>query len=407
MTVKSLRLRNFRNYSLQFIEFSDGANIICGNNAQGKTNILEAVFLCSTGRSHRTQKDSELIKFGEDSTKIEVEIDRKNYGSFRIEIEIQRSGGKSVVINGVPQRRAGDLLGMLNSVIFSPEDLAIIKGEPQIRRRFLDMFISQIKPAYYFNLHNYLSALRQRNILLRQARENRRLLDTVVAWDSQLANYGSKVIWERQYFIRLISGYAKKNHATITGGAENLSVTYNASLKTGGSGGAPDISGETPATEDGVSVRNGGLGDSFEDTDADDKRRAEKTIGDAFINALENGLETDLMRMSTQYGPHKDDISFSIGGKNIRLYGSQGQQRTAAISLKMAQVDAMALETGDIPVLLLDDVMSELDSVRQGNISQNMKNAQLFLTGTDINRPLDADAGFFRVENGRISLTPA
>jgi DNA replication and repair protein RecF len=404
MTVKSLRLRNFRNYGQQYVEFSDMVNIICGDNAQGKTNILEAVFLCSTGRSHRTQKDSELIKFGEDAAKIEIEFERKNYGVFRIEIEILRSGGKSIAVNGVPLRRAGDLLGRLNSVIFSPEDLAIIKSEPQVRRRFLDMFISQIKPAYYFNLHSYLSALRQRNTLLRQAREKPGLLDTIGAWDAQLADYGSKVIWERQYFIRLICEYAKINHAMITGGTEDLTVTYGPSLKTGDFEIPPDPTGDFSETSGDFFGRVGVFsGLSF----GGDRPGEEKNLRDAFAGVLERCLQNDIMRASTQYGPHKDDISCSVGGKNIRLYGSQGQQRTAALSLKMAQVDVMVRETGDNPVLLLDDVMSELDRGRQDNISQNMKNAQLFLTGTDINAPAGADSRFFRVESGRISLTPA
>ena len=343
MIIKNLRLTNFRNYGLQDIAFSDGLNVIYGENAQGKTNVLEAIFLCSTGRSHRTQKDAEMIMFGENAAVVRLELERRDYGPYVIEIEIQRSGRKSVLINGAPQRRAGDMLGLLNCVIFSPEDLSIIKEEPQLRRRFLDMFISQIKPAYYFNLHRYLATLRQRNSLLRQSRENPRLLDTLDAWNVPLAETGAEVMRERVYFIEKIGGFAKTNHAAITDGAEELVVTYEPSLKYNNSG---DIKAE-------------------------------------FLRALENGLQSDVARMSTNCGPHKDDVVCAIGGRNLRLYGSQGQQRTAALALKMAQIDAMARETGETPVLLLDDVMSELDRSRQKNLSHNMKNTQTFMTGTE------------------------
>ena len=354
MIVKNIQLHNFRNYPQLDIDFSDKMNILYGENAQGKTNILEAVFLCSTGRSHRTQKDAEMVMFGEESASVALELERRNYGTFIIEIEILRTGRKSIKINGVPQKRAGDLLGRLNCAIFSPEDLAIIKNEPQQRRRFLDMLISQIKPSYYFNLHSYLGALRQRNTLLRQLRENRSLLGTVGAWDAQLAEFGSKVMRERHHFVNEIGISAKGNHYRITGGGEDLDVAYEPSLKYGESG-SPQPS--------------------------------EPGIKEAFARALEQGLQSDIARMSTQCGPHKDDISCAIGGRSLRLYGSQGQQRTAALALKMSQVDVMAHETGDTPVLLLDDVMSELDQGRRGNLSANMKSAQVFVTGTDRYEP--------------------
>jgi DNA replication and repair protein RecF len=363
MTVKTLRLRNFRNYGLLEIEFSDRLNILYGENAQGKTNVLEAVFLCSTGRSHRTQKDAEMIKFGEGAAIVELEMERENYGLFRIEIEIKRTGRKSIVINGVPQRRAGDLLGRLNCAMFSPEDLGIVKDEPQVRRRFLDMFISQIKPAYYFNLHRYLGALRQRNALLRQACDNPRLLDSIGAWDSQLVEFGSKVMQERILFVDRIGENAKAYYSLITNGREGLAVAYDPSVKA-----------------------------------------ERESIGVTYAAALESGLKADLARMTTQCGPHKDDIACSVDGRNLRLYGSQGQQRTAALALKMAQVDVMAGETGDSPVLLLDDVMSELDRGRQENLSANMKSAQTFITGTERYSPVNPAGGTscFYVEGGQI-----
>jgi len=390
MIVKRLRLRDFRNYGQLSIDLSENLNIIYGENAQGKTNILEAVFLCSTGRSHRTLKDSEMIKFGSDAAVVELVTERENFGECGIEIEIQRSGRKRILVNGVPQRRAGDLLGRFNCAIFSPEDLAIIKDEPQIRRRFLDMFISQIKPSYYFNLQRYLSVLRQRNALLRQARENPGLLDTINVWDSQLSEFGAKVMRERLYYVGQINGCAKTNHTRITGGSEELSVLYEPSLKLG----------------DVLIYENGDATDMDEDT----RRRIDTTINGLFLNALERGLRADAARMATQCGPHKDDIKCTIDGRDARLYGSQGQQRTAALALKMAQVDVMAAESGEIPVLLLDDVMSELDHNRRDNISSNMKKAQIIITGTDrYARSLSAtgeeqsEAAYFLVDNGQIS----
>ena len=390
MIVKKMKLRNFRNYNLQTVAFSDNLNILYGDNAQGKTNILEAVFLCSAGRSHRTLKDSEMIKFGEDVATVEIVTEKENFSECRIEIKIQRTGRKSILINGVPQRRAGDLLGRFYCVIFSPEDLSIIKDEPQIRRRFLDMFISQIRPAYYFNLQSYLSALRQRNALLRQIKENPGLLDTIGVWDLQLAEFGARVMRERLFFIGQISENAKVNHARITSGSEDLSVLYEPSLK------LYDVC----AQEDG----------DCEGWDENIKRRIDANIEKIFLNSLDRNLRTDIARMTTQCGPHKDDIACAIGGRNARLFGSQGQQRTAALALKMAQVDVMSAETGETPVLLLDDVMSELDRNRRDNISTNMKNAQIFITGTEpYARGLSptaedlSEAMYFLVDNGQIS----
>ncbi|MCL2057599.1 MAG: DNA replication/repair protein RecF [Oscillospiraceae bacterium] len=399
MTIKTLQLRNFRNYGQQTVEFSNRLNVLYGENAQGKTNILEAVFLCSTGRSHRTLKDSEMIKFGEEAAVVSLELEREKFGSFNIEIEIQRTGRKSIIINGVPQRRGGDLLGRLNCAIFSPEDLAIIKDEPAVRRRFLDMFISQIKPAYYFNLQRYLSALRQRNALLRQSRENPSLLGTIGAWDAQLADFGAKVMRERTYFTGRIAYFAKANHSRITGGREMLSVLYDPSLKMTG-----DRLGDLAMGQQGSEANENGAA-----WDEEIKRRVEEAYAHAFENALEHGLQTDVARMATQYGPHKDDLTSAVDGRSLRLFGSQGQQRTAALALKMAQVDVMADETGDYPVLLLDDVMSELDGSRRENLSENMKNAQTIITGVERYAPpgsTSIEASYFNVKNGQINQSP-
>jgi DNA replication and repair protein RecF len=391
MTVKTLRLRNFRNYRELSVDFSEKLNILYGENAQGKTNILEAIFLCSTGRSHRTQKDVEMIRFGENSAVVSIELERKDYGIFNIEIEIKRSGRKGILVNGVPQRRAGDLLGRLNCAMFSPEDLGIIKDEPQIRRRFLDMFISQIKPAYYFNLQRYLGALRQRNALLKQVKENPGLLESIGAWDSQLSEFGAKVMWERLFFIERITKNAGENYSRIAGGRENMHVAYEPSVKIFG-GGLSDSAGSP------VFDANGSVHEK-------ERREAEDYMRNIFAGVLERGLHVDIMRQTTQFGPHKDDVSCSIDGKTLRLFGSQGQQRTAALALKMAQIDVMSYETGDIPVLLLDDVMSELDRGRRENLSVSMNETQTFITGTERYDPAGAveDSSCFRIHSGEVT----
>ena len=348
MIIRSLKLMNFRNYQKLDLLFSKDFNIIFGENAQGKTNILEAIFLCSTGRSHRTSKDTELVQFSKDAAKVELVLLKEGFGDVKIEIEILSSGKKGIKVNEIPLRKMGDVMGHLNSVIFSPEDLRIIKDEPQIRRRFLDMFISQIKPAYYFDLQQYIRAMHQRNSLLKQIREDRRLMNTVEAWNIQLAYFGIRVIKERNYFIERIGHYTEKNHGLITTDKESLKIKYQPSVRL-----------------------------------TEDDWRDPGSMENRFLKCLEDSMESDIMRASTSFGPHRDDIGIHLNQKNIRLYGSQGQQRTAALSMKMAQVDVMKEETGEIPVLLLDDVMSELDRERQENLSENMKSAQTFLTGTE------------------------
>ena len=215
MIIKSLALRDFRNYGALEVSFSDGLNVLRGDNAQGKTNILEAIFLCSAGRSHRTARDAEMVRHGAQSARVEARIWHRQRGEATIEVEIARAGGKAIAVNGAPLRRMGDLMGRLPAVMFSPEDLGIVKDDPQTRRRFLDIFISQARPAYFFDLHQYNKALRQRNALLRQAREDPRLLDMLAAWDEPLAEAGAGVMRERGLFVRKIAEYAKINQQRL------------------------------------------------------------------------------------------------------------------------------------------------------------------------------------------------
>ena len=390
--MRSLSLHRFRNYRRLDISFSEGLNVLRGDNAQGKTNILEAIFLCSAGRSHRTARDADMVMYGERSARVCARIWHPLRGEMEIDIAIERGGGKAIMINGVPLRRMGELLGHLPAVIFSPEDLGVIKNEPQARRRFLDIFISQAKPAYFFDLHQYNKALRQRNALLRQLRaqhaggaapfseggapqgrgldsrfpeggaphgwgqpEGAGLLEgwqgggahgVLAALDAPVARLGARVMDDRRAFSELIGARAQANHAAVCGGSETLRVAYAPSIKI-----------------------------SREDARQDIERK--------ILEALARGADADIARMSTQAGPHKDDLSATLDGKSLKIYGSQGQQRTASLALKMAQVDVMAEESEDMPVLLLDDVMSELDAARQGNLVTRMRATQTFLTGAD------------------------
>ena len=367
MYITDLKLKNFRNYGNQILSFSEERNIIFGRNAQGKTNVLEAIFLCSTGRSHRTYRDFEMISASKDALKVELILNKKILGVVKIEIEIGFNGKKGVKINEIPIRKIGELMGHLNVVIFSPEDVGLVKGEPQNRRRFLDMFISQIKPSYFFNVQQYNKALRQRNALLKQIKERTELLDTLEAWNVALAKNGARIMNDRRYFINELGKSAKDNYIRLAGNTEELCVSYIPMVK-------------------------------ISEDDAIDK------IELKFLQGLEKSLENDIARLSTQLGPHRDDFLLVNNEKELKTYGSQGQQRSCSLALKMAQVDVMEVETGDIPILLLDDVMSELDRERRQNLSKNMKKAQTFITCTD-SELFDNEDGvksrFFQIEAGQ------
>ena len=380
MYITDLTLKNFRNYGNQDISFDGAYNVIYGRNAQGKTNILEAVFLCSTGRSHRTNKDIEMIncpttpvplsKCDKNTLRVELTLNKKNRENIRIEVEINANGKKGVKINGIPIKRIGEMMGYLNVVIFSPEDVVLAKEEPQCRRRFLDMFISQVRPSYFFCLQQYNKGLRQRNALLKQAREDPKLLDTLDAWNAPIVQNGARIMAERRRYIDELGGYAEKNHSLLTSGAEVLNLHYCPSVK---------ISGE------------------------DGQQGIEKK----FKICLQNSKEIELVRHSTQFGPHRDDMSLRVNGNDLKKYGSQGQHRTAALALKMAQVDVMEAETGDTPVLLLDDVMSELDKGRRTGLSKNMKKTQTIATCTDsdvFEQGKEMNARLFMVESGGVKI---
>ena len=348
MLIKKVRLQNFRNYEELELEFNDNVNLILGNNAQGKTNLLESIYITSIGKSFRTSKDSEMIRFGSDFGKVYVETLKDDFeGS--VEIIIDKSSKKFVKVDGVKIKKTSQLLKNVYIVIFSPEDLKIVKDEPEKRRKFIDRELCQIRPSYYDNLGNYKKVLLQRNTYLKENFIDQGIMDI---WDMQLARYGAQVMHQRRIFTEKINKISCGIHANITDGKEILKITY-----------APNV----------------------------EYKENLKEQEEYFYEVIKKSYENDLRQRTTTKGPHKDDLEFFINDINVRSFGSQGQQRSAALSLKLAEISIIEEETGEKPVLLLDDVMSELDSARQEFLIKSLAHIQLFVTTTEIPKKLLAE----------------
>ena len=367
MIVNSIELKNFRNHEHTKLNFCDKFNIIFGDNGQGKTNILEALYFCASGRSHRTSRDAELIKFGQDGFHICTCFN--NSGLDRaIEIKFFSNQKKQIRINEIPIKKMGSLMGNLYAIIFSPEDLLIIKQGPGERRRFVDITLSQIKPSYFFELQNLSKILKQRNSLLKNLSQYNNLKDTVSVWDYKLAQCAATIIIERKLFADKLSDLAAKQHKFLSDDLELISFNYDSSFDFGQ-----------------IYERN--------------------HIIDIYLNYLEKCLQRDIATGYTNYGPHRDDYDILINNKSIKQFGSQGQQRSAVLSLKIAEIELIHKETGEMPILLLDDVMSELDDSRQKYLLNSIKGVQTFITCTNGEQFVDV-AGkcskFFRVLNGNI-----
>ncbi len=325
MIIKSLELQNFRNYRDLKIDFSSGTNILYGLNAQGKTNILEAIYLCATTKSHKNSKDKEMICFGEEEAHIRTLIFKDDMEE-KIDMHLRSSKSKGIAINNQKIKKAAELLGLLNVVLFSPEDLGIIKNGPSERRRFIDMELCQLDQFYLYNLNNYNKIVNQRNKLIKDLYINPDLGDTLSIWDSQLVSYGSQIIERRRKFINQLNEIIKEIHFKLTGNVENLMIQYE-----------PDV------------------------------------LEDQYENKLKMNQYKDIKLKQTSVGPHRDDFTFIINGNDVRKFGSQGQQRTAALSLKLAEIELVKRTVKDTPVLLLDDVLSELDSNRQNYLLNHIK----------------------------------
>lgn len=363
MYIKNIKLKDFRNYGALEINFNSKVNFILGRNAQGKTNLLESIYITSMGKSFRTGRDSEMIGFNKDFTRIYEEISKDGIDG-SVEIIIDKTGKKFVKLDGVKIKRASELLKNIYIVIFSPEDLKIVKDEPEKRRKFIDRELCQIKPSYYDSLSNYKKVLLQRNTYLKEDRIEPSVLDI---WDMQLAKYGARVMAGRNDFIKKLNTISSEIHSNITGAKENLVLKY------------------APNTE------------FFNDAAHQENYLYEM---------LKNFHDNDIRQRTTTKGPHKDDMEFYIDGINARNFGSQGQQRTCALSLKLAEINIIEEETGEKPILLLDDVMSELDSFRQKFLVKSLDDIQLFITTTEMQESLLDDfkqKTVFYVKNGQIT----
>lgn len=358
MIIKSLKLKNFRNYPYMQLDFDSATNIFYGDNAQGKTNILEAAYLSGTTKSHRGTKDKDMIRFGNDEAHIETIVE-KNGVDFQIDMHLKKNHAKGIAINKIPIRKASELFGIINFVFFSPEDLNIIKNGPSERRRFIDMELSQIDKLYLSYLGSYNKILNQRNHLLKDLYMNPQLEDTLPIWDEQLVKYGSFIIQRRKEFMQELNRKVSVIHRNLTGGTENLILKYE------------------PNT-----------------TEQD------------FERSLLKNRERDIRLKNTNVGPHRDDICFTVEDIDIRKFGSQGQQRTAALSLKLSEIELVKETIHDTPVLLLDDVLSELDFNRQNYLLDSIHDIQTMITCTGldefVNHRFEVNK-VFHVEHGTVN----
>lgn len=359
MKIKQLKLKNYRNYDLLELDFDPSTNILYGDNAQGKTNILESIYMCGTTKSHRGTKDRDMIRFGQEEAHIEAVIDKKGV-PFEIDIHLKNNSPKGVAINKMPIRRAIELFGIVNIVFFSPEDLNIIKNGPSERRKFIDLELSQLDKVYLSDLTNYNRIVNQRNKLLKDVYDRKDLMETLDIWDLQLVNYGKKIIDRRNKFIVELNEIVGKVHEQLTGGKEHLQIYYE-----------PSVSSM-----------------DFE------------------TNLIKN-REKDIKMKSTSVGSHRDDICFMADGLDIRKFGSQGQQRTAALSLKLSEIEIVKKVINDTPILLLDDVLSELDKHRQNYLLDSISDIQTLITCTGlddfVNNRFHINK-IMHVENGKVAL---
>ena len=336
MNIRSIELKNFRNYENLEISFDEGTNILFGDNAQGKTNILEAAYMSGTTKSHKGSRDREMIRFGEEEAHLNTVVVRGGR-DYQIDMHLKKNRAKGIAIDKIPIKKASELFGILNIVFFSPEDLNIIKNGPAERRRFLDSELCQLDRIYLADLTNYNKILAQRNKLLKDMIYRPSLSDTLPVWDMQLIETGKKIIRRRKQFVDELREIVSDIHYRISGGKEELFLKY------------------------------------------------EPNIDDIFFeDELSRAKEKDKKLCQTSVGPHRDDLLFSIGDVDIRKYGSQGQQRTSALSLKLSEIELVRKSISDTPVLLLDDVLSELDSSRQNYLLNNISDTQTIITCTGL-----------------------
>lgn len=360
MYIKKLAIKNYRNYSDLSISLSKNVNVFTGDNAQGKTNILESIYYCSLGRSHRTSKDKELIKWNEGYGEIVLDVARERLDK-KIDIKFSREGKKSITINSIRLRKISELIGVFNAVIFSPEDLKVVKESASFRRKFLDIELSKLKPKYYTTLVSYNKVLSERNTVLKTYNDN--LEEILEIYDRQLAKLGSIIVKQRILYLQKLQQYGEKIHSDITKNKEKINFRYISDLK------------------------------SYSSLESD------------LYELISKNRSRDINKRITSKGPHRDDFLIDINGVDTRVYGSQGQQRTAILTIKFASLEIIKEFIGEYPVLLLDDVLSELDVNRQSFILNSLKNVQTIITCTGmetIRNYLKDDFKLFMVKEGSI-----
>ncbi|MBR1636163.1 MAG: DNA replication/repair protein RecF [Lachnospiraceae bacterium] len=369
MKIKRLELKNFRNYREEKIELPSGASVFLGQNAQGKTNILEAVYYAALGRSHRTSADVELVRWEEREALLSLDFFRMDAEN-QLEFRFFRESRRKIFRNGAPILMK-DLVGTVNVVLFSPEDLLLVKGAPAGRRRFLDMEISQIDPSYFYDLAVYTRLLSQRNTLLKRVRDGEADESEIPLWDVQMIPRAVNLIRKRIEAVKKMDGFASRTHREISGGKENLSLRYE-----------------------------------LHGADGEESGSMTKDLFSWYNEKLAESIRLDIMRGVTRFGPHRDDLALLVNGADLRSYGSQGQQRTGVLSLKLAELAFFREETGEYPILLLDDVMSELDRDRREKLLSFIRGEKLqaLITATDeAYFPSGSFGNFFDVSHGTVT----
>lgn len=358
MKIKKLTLNNFRNYYREEIVFSDGLNVLLGKNAQGKTNILESIFYAVIGRSFKTSKEKEVILWGEERAKVIAEFERK-YRETEIELTFDKSAKKTVKVDGIALKRIGELMGQANAIFFSPDELKLIKESPEERRRFMNIDISQTNKRYFYLLGRYEKILANRNKLLKISKDFDALKDSIDIWDMALSEVSQKIAEEREKFIEELAPFAQKAHSYISDGKEKLEIKYSGLEK----------------------------GEDYQKT---------------MLKTLQKNLAKDFKLGYTSVGVHRDDIDIYLNGVEVKNFGSQGQQRTVALSLKLAELEILKNRIGEYPILLLDDVFSELDEFRRKKLLKFTSKTQTIISCTDFN---ESDAKIFVIENGKVLKT--
>lgn len=371
MHIERLVLKDFRNYAELTLEAAPGVNILVGENAQGKSNLLEAIYLLATTKSFRASRESEAIRKDAREAKVSAEVRRDEGSTAQVDLTISQGERKSALINGARASRAIDLLGVLKAVVFGALDLRLVNGEPSARRRYMDLAISQSSPAYCHDLASYKRTLNHRNHLLRSLRDRWVSEHGLQVWDEQLTRYGSPIIARRSAFTTELAALAREAHGELSGSSETLGIRYASN---------PGIRGVEPTAE---------------------------AIAGAFREALERLYDEELRRGATLVGPQRDDLKFEVNGLEARTYASQGQQRTVVLALKLAELSYMESHSGDRPVMLLDDVMSDLDDERRARLMERIRSrCQTFITCTNLRGfpgDLLAEARVFDVRAGQVT----